>query len=108
VSDETQRLSINRTASDGDIILILDGEIDPHTAPQLESELEQALAGESHRLVLDLELVRFIDSSGLRVFITAHREMRERGGSLLLRSPNDTTVRLLEITGLDAHIDVES
>jgi anti-sigma B factor antagonist len=108
VSDDTQRLSIERTAVDGDIVLVLDGEIDPHTAPQLESELEQALAAESARLVLDLEQVRFIDSSGLRVFITAHREMNDRGGKLLLRSPNDTAVRLLEITGLDAHIDVES
>lgn len=110
MTDDVQRLTIRRDDRDpggGEVVLRLTGEIDPHTAPDLERELGRVLDHDTGRLVLDLEGVSFIDSSGLRVFISAHREVSERGGRFTLRSPSDTTVRLLEVTGLDTHIDVE-
>jgi anti-anti-sigma factor len=107
VSDDAQRLTIDNAGEGREIILVLAGEIDPHTAPELENEVSRVLGADADRLVFDLERVRFIDSSGLRVFISTHREVTERGGTFALRSPSETTVRLLEVTGLDSHIDVE-
>lgn len=101
---EQLRIRVDETGGSG--VLHLDGELDPHTAPLLEHEINaRADAGELD-VVLDLRALQFIDSSGLRVLIAAHRELERRGGSLTLRSPSETAQRLLEITGLVDHITI--
>lgn len=89
-------------------VLVLRGELDPHTAPLLRDQVDLVTAdGTTHTLVLDVAGLRFIDSSGLRVIIGAHKEMTARSGRLVLRAPTDTTRRLLDITGLAEHIAVD-
>lgn len=84
------------------------GELDPATAPQLDAEIQQLLADEDvKRLVLDLSGLTFLDSSGLRVFVTAREALTLRGGELALRDPSANTQRLLDITGLGEIITVE-
>jgi anti-anti-sigma factor len=93
---------------DGDTATFaLSGELDPHTAPMLADELDDAIAGGATTVVLQLAELGFIDSSGLRVVISAHRQLDENGGRLVLRSPSDTVRRLLEITGLLDHIQID-
>ena len=57
-------------------------------------------------LVLDLSQLGFVDSSGLRVLISAQHQLADHGGTLVLRSPSETVRRLLEITGLVDHITI--
>lgn len=106
VSSELEEPLIIEVSDEGnDTVLALRGELDPHTAPDLRREIDHVFeAGRSH-LVLDLAGLSFIDSSGLRVVISAHKETVERGGGLVLRSPSPTTRRLLDITGLLDHIE---
>ena len=85
---------------------MLVGELDPHTAPILRSSVDDAVSDATATLVLDVAGLQFIDSSGLRVIISAHKTMDERGGRLVLRAPTDNTRRLLEITGLADHVDL--
>jgi anti-anti-sigma factor len=98
------RITVER-APERDVVY-LDGELDPHTAPLLKQEIDQLADAGSLDVVLDLSRLAFIDSSGLRVVISAHREMADRGGQLTLRSPSETAQRLLEITGLIDHITI--
>lgn len=90
-----------------DAVFTLRGELDPHTAPGLRAEIDRVLASGRSRLVLDLAGLTFIDSSGLRVIIGAHKDAARREGRLVLRSPSQTTRRLLDITGLLDHIETE-
>jgi anti-anti-sigma factor len=106
VSSNLDQLRITAERADEQDILHLDGELDPHTAPLLKQEVDRLAEGGSLDIVLDLSRLAFIDSSGLRVVISAHREMADRGGQLALRSPSDTAQRLLEITGLVDHITI--
>jgi anti-sigma B factor antagonist len=85
----------------------LAGELDPHTAPMLADELDDAIGAGATTVVLQLAELTFIDSSGLRVVISAHRRLDEGDGRLVLRTPSDTVRRLLEITGLLDHIEIE-
>ncbi|MCU1498892.1 MAG: anti-sigma factor antagonist [Acidimicrobiales bacterium] len=85
----------------------LTGELDPATAPELEEAIEAVLAEGTTRLVLDLGRLTFLDSSGLRVFVTARQALGERDGELVLRGPSANTQRLLDITGLGELITVE-
>ncbi len=88
--------------------ITLVGELDPATAPQLDAEIEQLLADDDvKRLVLDLSGLTFLDSSGLRIFVTAREALTSRGGALALRDPSANTQRLLDITGLGEIIAVE-
>jgi anti-anti-sigma factor len=92
---------------DGDVaVLVVKGELDPHTAPKLRDRIDDAVAAGSSEVVLDLSQLDFIDSSGLRVIISAHKAAVERGGRLVLRSPSPTAKRLLDITGLLDHIEI--
>jgi anti-sigma B factor antagonist len=89
-------------ADDLDGAVLLSGEIDSYTAP----ELAERLAGDPPVEVLDLAGVSFIDSSGLRVIVEAHQSRLAAGSRLVLRSPSAAVQRLLEISGLAGHLDV--
>jgi anti-sigma B factor antagonist len=99
MSAEATRLDLT---DDVDGTLILVGEIDSYTAPALA----ERLADESKVLVVDLAGVTFIDSSGLRILVEAHRARIDSDASLTLRSPSAAVQRLLEISGLSSHLDV--
>lgn len=101
------RLSIDFDADASSSTLTLAGEVDPHTTEQLDAAVDGALESTAH-LVLDLGGVTFIDSAGLRSLIRAQRRTEEGGGSLVLRSPRPSTLRVLEITGLTDELTVET
>jgi anti-anti-sigma factor len=100
-------LEVDVSAEGDEVVLVLRGELDPHTAPALRDEIDRSTGPDVTTLVLDVRGLRFIDSSGLRVIIGAHKDMTARSGQLVLRAPTDTTRRLLDITGLADHIAVD-
>ncbi len=89
-------------------VIALRGDLDPHTAPLLEAALADLGSGPNmDRVVIDLGGISFIDSSGLRVFVTARASLADAGIELALRNPSANTRRLLDITGLGELITVE-
>lgn len=89
-------------------VLALAGDLDPATAPVLESAIADAAAQDGvERVVLDLGGLTFLDSSGLRIFVTAREALAQQGAQLALRNPTANTSRLLDVTGLGEIIDVE-
>src|SRR4051812_19022257 len=96
---EEPRLDIARDDAGA---LVLAGEIDSYTAP----DLAERLAADPPTEVVDVAGVTFIDSSGLRVLVEAHQTRAARGSRLVLRAPSVAVQRLLEISGLAGHLDV--
>jgi anti-sigma B factor antagonist len=88
--------------------VVLNGEVDPHTAPLLEEALEQQIQGGAASIRVDATALAFIDSSGLRVLVDAHRRLGARPEVLVLAGVSPTFKRLLEVTGLDEHVTIES
>lgn len=79
------------------------GEIDLYTAPRLRAELMTALTGRAAvRLVVDMSGIEFCDSTGMNVFLAAHRRAQEQGGDLQLASPRPMIKKVLRVTGLDS------
>lgn len=105
MSDAASRLTIT-TVDDGHT-LVLSGEIDAHTAPELADALAALPAGAAD-ITIDMADVEFIDSSGLRVVIDAHNRANEAERKLVLRSPSATVARLVEIAGLAGHFNVDA
>jgi len=91
------------TARRGDACVItVSGEVDIYTSPQLKAALTGPDAQGCSRVVIDLDGVGFIDSSGLGVLVGALRRAREAGVDLVLVSSQASFARILRITGLDS------
>jgi anti-sigma B factor antagonist len=85
------------------------GELDLDTAPELESALEAALAGDGAAAVIDLGGCEFIDSTGIALLVSAWRQLEgEGGGRLVLCCLSDQVRRLLEITGVESSISMHA
>ena len=59
----------------------------------------RARSAGSTRIVLDLRLVDFIDSTGLRVLLTLRNDIKRNGHALLLVPPQPAVRRIFAITG---------
>jgi anti-sigma B factor antagonist len=83
-------------------VIVAPREIDSATAPAFASSLEGT------DIVIDCSRIEFIDSSGLRVLLEAREARVPHGGTVVLRSPTQAVMRLLEITATDRLFDVET
>lgn len=88
-------------------VIVVDGDVDASTAPQLRAVIEAALEGCS-TMELDLQLLGFLDSTGLGVMAAALRALEPVQGRLELRAVPAAVRRLLEITDLAQHVHVLS
>ena len=77
--------------------LMLSGRLDTTTAPQLESELSNSIAGVT-ALVLDFAALEYISSAGLRVLLSAQKTMNKQG-SMTVKNVCDDIRDVFDITG---------
>jgi stage II sporulation protein AA (anti-sigma F factor antagonist) len=96
-----------RTVVDGPEALVhVAGEIDAATAPTLGEALDAAIDQGMRTVVIDAAEITFIDSSGLSVFVAAHKRLKAAGGELVMSAASAAVRRLLGIAGLDRVITV--
>ena len=93
-------LSIDVRHEGTDAVVLLAGELDISTSPDLQDALA-GLTGEARRVTVDLAELEFMDSTGLAALLGAHKALQERGGTLELRHPSKMVIGLVQITGLD-------
>ena len=100
-------LNISSTLHDAGRVLALHGEIDMATEHSFQEAVTQALTTQPFgRVVLDCADLRFIDSSGLRVLIRAHKAAKEQQAVLAIASPIHRVMQTLRVTSLDTRIPV--
>ena len=90
-------MNTNITVENSVMTVAVDGEINTITAPQLAKEVEN-LDGVTS-LVFDLELVPYVSSAGLRLFLSCQRKMSAAGGDMLIRGCNDFMMEIFEGVG---------
>ena len=77
------------------------GEVDISTAPQLREVLDGAYHEIKADILLRLDELTYIDSTGLGVIIGAFGRMQENKNRITLINPKDNIKKLLNITSLD-------
>ena len=94
-------LSLSTRESDGNLIVDVVGEIDVYTSPKLRERLVGLVNDGAKSIVVNLEEVEFIDSTGLGVLVGVLKRIRARGGSLSLVCQREGLLRVFTITGLE-------
>lgn len=82
-------------------VLDVGGEVDLSTAPSLRQELNALVEGGVRNLIVDLQRVGFMDSSGLGVLVVGLKRLKEAEGEMVLVCRDGPTLKVLAITGLD-------
>lgn len=82
-------------------IMTLDGEVDVYTAPALKQRIVDAVEDGCVNILVNMEKVGFIDSSGLGVLVSGLRRVKERSGVIRLVCTKDNILKIFRITGLD-------
>lgn len=87
-------------------VLALQGELDLASAPLLEQELQEIDLAARGAVVLDLQGLEFIDSTGLRTILASQERVRGLGGVFAITRGSPQVQRLLAITRADEHLQV--
>jgi anti-anti-sigma factor len=101
--DPHDRLRIGIEKRDICLLVRVEGEIDYLTADAFRDHV-LSHCSPTWRLILDLEDVKFCDSSGLGALVGVWKAVTAQRGRLVLSRPSPVCHRILQRTGLDAHM----
>jgi anti-sigma B factor antagonist len=88
------------TTDDGLTVITVEGEIDVYTAPKLREKLIDLVNKGKFHLLVDMEKVEFLDSTGLGVLVGGLKRVRANDGSLELVCTQERILKIFRITGL--------
>jgi anti-sigma B factor antagonist len=93
-------LKLDHHTKDGIEIVDVEGEIDVYTAPRLRELLIELVNSSHYQLVVNMEKVEFLDSTGLGVLVGGLKRVRAHDGSLDLVCTQERILKIFRITGL--------
>jgi anti-anti-sigma factor len=100
------RVAIEVDVGPGATTIVIQGELDLVTMPALAEQLVLLARDQPGRLVFDLAATRFMDCGSARLIAGAGQWLRD-GGRPVIRRPAPGARRVLGLTGLDAHCEIE-
>lgn len=98
-------MNIQKTVSETNLVVALEGRLDTTTSPKLEEELRSSVEGMTS-LVIDLEKLEYISSAGLRVLLAMQKIMNKQG-EMVLKNVSDTVMEVFEVTGFVDILTIE-
>jgi anti-anti-sigma factor len=101
-----EHLQVEARRTDDRVVLALTGELDLASSAILERALEDGEVVAAPLLVLDLDELKFVDSTGLRVILLAREGSRARGQEFAITPGSPQVQRLLSITSVAEHMHV--
>jgi anti-anti-sigma factor len=94
---------VSRRAADR-VVLTLMGELDMANAPLLQSAIEEPELADTKTVVLDLDGLTFLDSTGLRIILETREQCWRRGQEFAVTPGSQQVQRLLSVTGVGEHL----
>lgn len=100
-------LAVELTQHDDAVRVALEGELDLSSVLTLDEELRRIEEEAAPPvLVLDLRRLKFVDSTGLRLILSAHGRAVRRGGRLSIVEGSDAVRRIFRLTGVVERLNV--
>ena len=82
------------------------GRIDANTVTQFEDKLKEFVETDHLHLVVEADATTFLNSSGVRVLISAQKALKPRGGRVVISQPSERVKEVLQIAGLESVMPV--
>jgi anti-sigma B factor antagonist len=98
-------MTITKQLEGTNLEIILEGRLDTTTAPELEAEVNQLMPG-IEKLTLNFDKLEYISSAGLRVLLSAHKVMAQKGGMKIIHA-NEIVNEVFEVTGFADILTIE-
>ena len=98
-------LNITKTVENGTASFALEGRLDTVTAPELEQALKETIEG-LRLLTLDFAGLEYISSAGLRVLLSAQKQMNRQGVMKLIHV-GEAIMEIFEVTGFNEILTIE-
>ena len=98
-------MKITKSQNGTQLNIAVEGRMDTTTAPELEKELRESLDGVTE-LTLDFSKLDYISSAGLRVLLSAHKTMRDKG-SMKVTNVNEIVQEVFDVTGFSDILTIE-
>ncbi|MCR4877021.1 MAG: STAS domain-containing protein [Clostridiales bacterium] len=98
-------MTIQKTQNGKELTVAIEGRLDTTTAPELEAELLKSMP-DAERLTLDLTDLQYISSAGLRVLLSAHKAMNNKGG-MKITHVNEIVREVFDVTGFTDILNIE-
>jgi anti-sigma B factor antagonist len=86
------------------VVVVMAGELDMANAPLLQGTIESDQLAAAKTVVLDLQQLTFLDSTGLRVILAARELCWRRGQEFAVTPGSQQVQRLLSVTGVGEHL----
>ena len=93
-------LSLTTRKGGGATIVAVAGEIDVYTAPRLRDQITDLVSDGVYDLIIDMEGVEFLDSTGLGVLVGGLKKVRAHNGTMQLICTQERLLKIFRITGL--------
>ncbi len=98
-------MTISKTENGKEVTVSVEGRIDSKTAPEFEKEVKDCFES-FDSMVIDLAQVNYISSAGLRIILTAHKEMSAKEG-LKVRNVCKEVMAIFNVTGFSGVLDIK-
>jgi anti-sigma B factor antagonist len=90
-----------RTDNENEVRLKIDGNVDALTAPELRPIFDQIVADRRRRVIVDIEGVTMIDSSGVGAVVSLYKRVKAEGGQVLVVGARDQPLAVFKLLKLD-------
>ncbi|MFQ5571150.1 MAG: STAS domain-containing protein [Rhodothermales bacterium] len=87
-------------------VLALQGELDAHTASELEAAIQKCQEEQNYRIVINGEHLQYISSAGLGVFMAYIEEVRDEGGDIKIAALQPKVFNVFDLLGFPMLFDI--
>ena len=91
----------------GEKVVVIEGRVDTVTASDLEMKVSPIWAIPAITLVFDCEKLEYLSSSGLRIILSAHKQVTAKGGKFILRNLTREVRSVIDLTGFSRILTIE-
>ena len=98
-------MTINKNQEGTKLTISVEGRLDTVTAPELDNELKNSLDGITE-LILDFEKLEYISSAGLRVILSAQKQMNKQGSMKVVKAGAEIK-EIFDVTGFTDILTIE-
>ena len=100
-------MEIQHKMENGVLIIKINGRLDAATSPSADETIKKSMEEDRNRLLFDLSDLEYLSSGGLRVILSAAKEIKRRNGKVALCCLNQYVDEIFEVSGFKSMIPIK-